>query len=196
MLDKLKKQWYLWLAIIVLAILLLNKCNGGSSSTGNTTTIDSIVYVKGKSDTVFFNKTYTISKILPSKIDTIRDTIDGKEVITSHYTSNIDDSLLTGKLITIVEGGTLKYTDFSYTPKFPKYITRVDTVKQYSSTINNKTSLYGGAIVGGSITGFVLAPGLSLKVNNLIISTNYDLINKQVLLGVSTKIPNPFAKSK
>lgn len=198
MLDKIKKEWYLWLAIILLAILLLNKCEGSSTGDVGVTTLDSIVYVKGKPDTVYFTKSYNIYKTLPSKVDTIRDTIDGKEVITSHYTSNLDDSLITGKLTTVIEGGTLKYTDFSYAPKFPKYITKVDTVKEYKTTVvtSNKPSLYVGALVGGSATSFMLAPGLSVKVKNLIVSTNYDLVNKQVLIGVNTKIKNPFAKSK
>lgn len=198
MLDKLKKEWYLWLAIFVLAFLLLHKCGGSEVSDNITTTKDSVIYVKGKSDTVYFPKTRVITNIVPGKVDTIIDTLNGKPVLTKHYTSNLDDSLITAKLITVIEEGDLKYTDFTYTPKFPKYITRVDTVKEYyTNTITkDKPSLYAGFIVGGSANSFVLAPGISLKVKKLIISTNYNLIDKQVLIGVNTKIVNPFAKSK
>ena len=198
MLDKLKQEWYLWLAIFVLAFLLLNKCGGSEVSNSTITTKDSVIYVKGKSDTVYFFKTKIITKLVPSKVDTIVDTLNGKPVVTKQYTSNLDDSLITAKLITVIESGDLKYTDFTYTPKFPKYITKVDTVKEYytNTVVKDKASLYAGFILGGSVNSFLMAPGLSLKVKKLIISINYNLIDKQVLISVNTKIINPFAKSK
>lgn len=197
--KNIKLNYILILVIILLIFFLYRGCCASINYRDTTNTVkDSVIYVKGKSDTVYFAKTKVITKLLPSKVDTVIDTVEGKPTVTKHYTSNLDDSLLTAKLITVIEAGDLKYTDFTYTPKFPKYITRVDTVKEYytNTVTKDKASLYAGFIVGGSANSFVLAPGISLKVKKLIISTNYNLIDKQVLIGVNTKIVNPFAKSK
>ena len=196
---KVNANTILWIALVVLAILYLRSCDKDS---GNSLYEDPVVitktdtlYKKGKSDTVFLVDTLVKYKYLSSTIvDVVHDTILGDTIRT--YNTEVDDTLLTATIVSKVQGKLLN-TSLSYSPKFPKYITRVDTFQINDSTTvtikKNPWSLYFGGVVAGNANTFEVVPTLMLKTNkSLQFSVGYGLINKTYNVGVFTKIPNPF----
>lgn len=189
----------LWIALIVLVVLYLRSCDKTPGEVEITTeTKSDTVYVKGKPDTVPFPKVeYQIKWLKPDKeYITVHDTIygDSVNVFTTHYS----DSMLEGSIITS-STGEVRSTKLIYTPKFPKYITSVDTMRITDSTTvtmkKNSWGLYFGGVVGGNVNSFEVTPTLLIKSNkNLQFSYGYGVINKTHNLGVYTVIPNPFKK--
>lgn len=193
--SNIKKEWIYWLTIIILILLLLRTCNKPNESTGLDviiTTKDSIVYVPGKSDTLYFEKIATKHRLKPTNVDSVKE-FDNLPVTAYMYQTLINDSLIDGQILSRIEGSKLIYTDLSYTPKFPKYITRVDTLKEFKTTTvektKNKWELYVGSNIGGSTENFVLAPGVLVRTNkNFSITLGYDLINKTYNIGYYQKL--------
>lgn len=118
----------------------------------------------------------------------IYDTI--KEVNT--YTNPFEDSLITGTISSLVEG-VLVSQEFKYTPKFPKYIIKVDSIIVNNDITNtvvlNKRQLYVGMEIGGNVNSFSVSPKISLvdKKYNLF-SYRYDVINKTHNFGYQKQI--------
>jgi hypothetical protein len=199
-LKNIKKEWVYWLVIIILAFLLLRGCGNSTTDcpepTIKITTKDSVVYVKGETDTIYFEKMYSIKNIKPTKVDAIQE-FEDTPISTFVYQTLVEDTLIKGEIISRVSNNKLTGSDFNYTPKFPKYITRVDTIKDFKTTIiektivKNKWEVYVGAVVGGSKTNFVLTPTLLIRTTkNLSVSAGYDLINQTYNIGVYTKLFN------
>ena len=187
-----KREWILLLTITVLAFILLRQCN---STTGTVDPIDltpDTTYIQGPTDTVLFHDTVFEYKYLTSTItDVIHDTITGDTVRT--YSTPVTDSLLEGKITTKVKGLILS-TDFSYKPKFPKFITRTDTLKITEPVVvpKEKWGVYVGAELGGNATMFRLQPTLLVKTNKTLqFSVGYDLIHKTYNVGAYTKLKWP-----
>jgi hypothetical protein len=184
-----------YIALAVITILYLRSCSGTSAVETEVEVKVDTVYTKGVPDTIMFHDTiieykYLTSTVIDSRIDTItNDTVHT-------YRTVKEDSLLKATIISEV-AGSLKNISFSYVPKFPKYITRVDTLRIDSTTTitKQKWGLYAGAVVGGNTNKFTVAPSLILKTNKgLQVSAGYELIDKTYNFGIFTVIKNPFKK--
>ena len=184
-----------YIALAVITILYLRSCNDPSKIEVKTITKVNRVLIPGKTDTVVFRDTVVEYKYLTSTvIDSRVDTFTNDTVHT--YRTVKEDSLLKAVIFSEV-AGSLKNISFSYTPKFPKYITRVDTMRIDSTTTitKQKWGLYAGAVVGGNTNKFTVAPSLILKTNKgLQFSAGYELIDKTYNFGIFTVINNPFKK--
>jgi hypothetical protein len=186
-----KKDIISSLIIIILGFIVLRQCSGTGTGSDVAPKIDSI-YLPGTIDTVLFEVEKVVYKYL--KPDTFKQVIDLTTGDTSMlYETNIDDSLITAKIVSNVKG-TLLSTNFNYTPKFPKFITRVDTLKitiPYEVP-KERWGVYAGAIIGGNATVFNLQPTVLVKTDkNLQVSAGYDLIHKTYNVGVYTKLVWP-----
>jgi hypothetical protein len=187
----------LWIVLIILAILYLRSCNKEESVEIQTVTVSDTTYVKGKTDTFLLLDTVIKYKYLTSTvIETIHDTISGDTI--HKYSTPVEDSLLTATITSTVKGELLN-TSFNYKPKFPKYITRVDTLRIEDSTTvtitKNPWSLYFGGVAGGNANTFEVVPTVLLKTpKSLQLSFGYGIINKTYNVGMYAKIPNPFKK--
>lgn len=189
----------LYLVIIVLAILYFRSCDKQGSGEVQTITISDTTYIEGKSDTVFLVDTLIKYKYLTSTIiETITDTTSGDTIHT--YQTQVDDSLLTAEIKSLVKGELINVS-LNYRPKFPQYITRVDTVQIEDSTIvlphqsSDRWGVLFGGVAGGNATSFEVIPTLMLKTpKSMQLSFGYGLINKTYNIGVYVKIPNPFEK--
>jgi len=195
-----------YIALAVVLILYLRECTN-NSTTGNPTdtTIEVSVdssYTKGVEDTTRFDSVEIEIKWLNPETeyetiflhDTIHDTlyVDSVNVFKTLYS----DSLIKGSITTVTTGKVIS-TDLKYTPKFPKYITRVDTFRIDSTTTITKTKwgLYAGAIIGGNENKFSIQPSILLKTNKgFQFSAGYGLMDKTYNFGIFTVIKNPFKK--
>ena len=81
--------------------------------------------------------------------------------------------------------------DFTYTPLFPKYIWRIDTVVIENNTIvdEKKLFLFVGGEVGGNIDAFNLSPviGVGTTKGNMY-SYRYGLLDKTHNITFSKKL--------
>jgi len=194
---KINTNILLWIAVVVLAMLYLRSCNDSLHDDPVVLTKTDSLYIKGKPDTVFHVDTLVKIEYLTSTVvETIHDTITGDSIFV--YNTPFSDSLIEGTITNKVKGLILS-TNFEYTPKFPKYITRVDTLQISDSTTvtikKNKWALYVGGIASGNATSFEFSPTITLKTNkSLQFTAGYGLINKTYNIGVHTVIPNPFKK--
>ena len=201
----LKKDWLYKIIILALFLLLLfiQFCDRTVEPVETETIIkierDS-VYIPGKSDTVFFEKQVPYIVEVPvykykyiDRIDSItRDT-------TRTYITNIEDSLISGTITTeLNKDSCLVQRQFlNYTPKFPRYIYRTDTIKisERITIQKNRFKMFAGLEIGGSKAQFNFGPKISLlSRRDLLYSYNYDIINRTHNLSFMYKIVNPFKK--
>lgn len=147
--------------IIILAIILGKYFKDkiivglGGYTTQTTDTIKTVEYVQGKIDTiaVFDHYVETHGIVLEPKTKivyiTVKDPVLDVEVVDSlkQFTVQVKDSLIDGKMvITNRFNGDLESSIFNYKPLFPKYITRVDTIKSTTTVtklLSNERSLLG-----------------------------------------------------
>ncbi len=201
----LKKDWLYKIIILALFLLLLfiQFCDRTVEPVETETIIkierDS-VYIPGKSDTVFFEKQVPYIVEVPvykykyiDRVDSItRDT-------TRTYVTNVEDSLISGTITTeLNKDSCLVQRQFlNYTPKFPQYIYRTDTIKisERITIQKNRFKMFAGLEIGGSKAQFNFGPKISLlSRKDLLYSYNYDIINRTHNLSFMYKIVNPFKK--
>ena len=108
------------------------------------------------------------------------------------YSEVFNDSLIEGKIISVVEGTLIKQT-FNYTAKFPKYIIKTDsiftTIEKTNTITENKRELYLGFELGGNTTKFNISPMISLKDKKYnLYSFRYNVINKTFNIGLQKQI--------
>ena len=192
------KNILIYIVLAVVLILYLRSCNGRSIATDPEIEIkvDSVYIKDANPDTVFVERVVNEIKWLKPDKEYITeyDTVymDSVNVFNTTYS----DSLIEGSIITKSTGKVLS-TDLIYTPKFPKYITIVDTLRIDSTTTitKSKWGLYAGVIIGGNETQFNIAPSVLLKTNKgLQFSAGYGLIDKTYNFGIFTVIKNPFKR--
>jgi hypothetical protein len=196
-----KRERILFLAMLVgmFILFLLEKCSSEPKPDGTDGhfvihTVDT-VFRKGKTDTIRFTDTISTQIVKYKYIDTT--TEDNLSVRIYH--SEIDDSLISGDLSTTIElpKCTIIDQNFDYTPKFPKYITRVDTLIIDKETVKEqvRNKVFVGAEVGGNMNTFSIGPKISLKTKkDILYNYRYDVILNTHNIGVSFKITNPFKK--
>ncbi len=201
----LKENWLYKIIILALFLLLLfiQFCDRTVEPVETETIIkierDS-VYIPGKSDTVFFEKQVPYIVEVPvykykyiDRIDSItRDT-------TRIYKTPIEDSLISGTIITELNKDSciIGKQLLSYTPKFPQYIFKTDTIRitQETTILRNKLKIFAGLEIGGSKEQFNFGPKVCiLSKKDLLYSYNYDIINRTHNLSFVYKIVNPFKK--
>lgn len=171
--------------IAVLALIVLRQCNEPAKESIKTVTKVNRVLVKGKADTIYLERIKTVHDSLYFiSIDSL-----SNDSITAFRTL-VNDSLIDGEIVTKTKGE-LVNVYFSYLPKFPKRIYRVDTLRIDSTTTitKNPYRFYAGAMIGGSANSFSLMPMATLKTpKGWLLSGGYDLINKSYHIGVSTEL--------
>ena len=184
------KPTYLVIAGLLLYILFLQECSGHRNQIdGGETIIDTL---KHTTDTIRISHTDTIT--LPAEthyvtthINTptiLRDTVYilGERVIDSThlYTNAYEDSLLSGTISTEVDG-TLVAVGFTYIPKFPKYIIKIDTITINNTTVIEKkrTKFYIGMELGGNNNTFNISPVVDIQTKKgYMYGYRYGLVDK------------------
>lgn len=190
------RDFILFGIIAVLCFILFRQCNKGPEVIKGDEIIktDTLrVYIPGKPDTVEIERTKIVYKDrAPEVITSTIDTATGDTI--KNYLTEFSDSLIDATITSKVKGSLIS-TDFSFVPKFPKYITRVDTFKQSIETIKarNNYGLYVGAVLSGSSERFGVIPSVMLKTpKKLYFTAGYDLINKTYNVGAFTAVNWPF----
>jgi len=145
-------------------------------------------------DTVEFEKIVTVTKtrLLYKNIYNID---DSTKLFKFH--THVSDSLISGDILTKL---TLRDSvlglvsqNISYTPKFPKFIHRVDSIFIKDSTVITKLDNKMNFLLGITSTfgeqPMTVTPmiGLQLK-NKTIIEAGYDPFNKQFMVGAKFKL--------
>ena len=126
-----KKERIVFLALLlgILLLFLFEKCTPkedivlGENIISHT--IDTVL-IKGKLDTITFTDTVVTQIVKYKYIDTTEHNTSLRV-----YTSEVEDSLLSGTIYTKLDLSSCNIIDQSieYTAKFPKFITRIDTLK-------------------------------------------------------------------
>lgn len=109
------------------------------------------------------------------------------------YSTLMEDSLIGGVINTIVKSdGTLIQQDFTYVPKFPKYIYRTDSII-VNNTITNtiikkELGLYGGLMISPyKNLAMVGTLGIQTK-KDMYFGVGYDPFNSNVFLDIKMKL--------
>jgi len=184
------------LIVVLIIILALMHFCGGKGTNGKKDPCDgAIVEHRIESDTnrVTIIDTIPFYDSIPVYVnvdievpyyDTIRDV--------NMYENSFEDSLLTGTIFSSVDGVLVEQA-FNYVPKFPKYITRIDSIivtNDITTTIiKNNRRLYVGMEVGGSLNSFSVSPMVSFadKKYNLF-SYRFDVIGKTHNIGYQKQL--------
>jgi hypothetical protein len=189
------KGTYILIGVMAIIIALMLYCSPSSPTINvdggefieHKTIVDTI-HVEGVPDTVPFYDTiprYVEILIYKPYYDTIRNL--------NIYNNPYSDSLIEGVIKSEVDG-TLVWQSITYTPKFPKYITKTDTLKinkTDSVIITNpkKVKLYAGFEFGGNLNSFSASPVISMvdkRMNKF--SYRYDLVNRTHNIGYARQI--------
>jgi hypothetical protein len=184
------KLTYIVIAGLLIYILLLQECGGPKKHIGgNGGTIDTLQHItdtirishidtiKLPADTHYVHVPINTPSIL---YDTIY--IQGERIVdtTNLYTNTYEDSLLSGTIVSKVDG-TLVDQNFTYVPKFPKYIVKTDTVTINNTTVieKKKTKLFIGAELGGNQTFFNVSPIIDIQTKKgYMYGYRYGLVDK------------------
>lgn len=185
LLNAIKSPKNVIILLLLLCILYLQFCNK-VVKTDVPVTVKHPIEVKTKTvvDTVYLPKRVVIEKIRIDTVPVIKQ--DGTKV----YTNTVEDSILTAKITAHVTG---ELTDLSleYTPKFPKYINRTDSVFVVKTVEKPVIKRYFsiGFETGTNLQKFNFRPIVSyLDKKNNTFSLSYNLVDKSVDVGISKRI--------
>lgn len=109
------------------------------------------------------------------------------------YITDISDSLLSGTVSTVVKAdGTLVQQDLTYLPKFPKYITKVDTFwidKETTIKMQEPNwGIYGGVMVS-PYKNLSIIPTIGLKTKkDMYFGVGYDPFKQNIYLDFKIKL--------
>lgn len=177
---------------LVIYILYVHSCTKVNCPT-ITQSIDTVTVTH--IDTVWFEKPQTTTGKKPKKQPGgTSTTTDPKTPCDSlfQYTQEYEDSLIKGLLTADVKGELIG-SKFTYTPKFPKYITKTETITITNTVkveIPRKERPYGvilgaGANVGhNSSVGFTIDAGVQFKQGFDVIY-RFDPLRLQHSIGIS-----------
>lgn len=171
--------------LLLLCVLYLQFCNK-VVKTDIPVTVKHPIEVKTKTvvDTVYLPKRVVIEKIRIDTVPIIKQ--DGTKV----YTNTVEDSILTAKITAHVTGE-LNDLSLEYTPKFPKYINRTDSVFVVKTVEKPVIKRYFsiGFETGTNLQKFNFRPIVSyLDKKNNTFSLSYNLTDKSVDVGISKRI--------
>lgn len=151
-----KESLYKIALVILIFLLLFRQCGSDKNFSSDKTIVvkSDTVYVKGNDILIPFPDTVFITKVVTKNVKPqIIYLKDSSQLV--KYDTFIEDSLLTGNISTTIQlpNKSLIEQTFSYTPKFPKRILRVDTVKIETTieiTIRNERNILVGVGIGAS----------------------------------------------
>lgn len=152
------------------------------SDTNRVTLVDTIPFYNIK-DSIRWHNLPIISKV-PS--------IDSTEWT---YVTAMNDSLINGTITTKVKNtGELKAQDFTYVPKFPKYIVRTDSITITNTITNTITEpdwgIYGGLMVSPyKNLSLIATAGLKTK-KDMYFGLGFDPFKQNVYLDIKFKLFN------
>lgn len=180
--------------IFLLGFVVLYKCEKDPYSEKDTQRyIDTTVFIKTHYDTNYFDSVRVRTLTKYNHVN-IYDQEDSSKVY--RYVTDINDSLISGSIVTGLKikdtNVTLLAQYIDYTPKFPKYIYRTDsvftTIKDCTIVYDNKLKLLiGGNIDLGTKTTLTPIIGVQLK-NKTYIEAGYNFFNKSILVGAKFKL--------
>ena len=192
---------YLIIAGLVAYIVFLQQCSRSGrdcpeiissvSDTTRTTHIDTVPFY----DTIprFLDVSIPVYHTIDSIVlDTIKigDTSITVKYPRNEYESKYSDSLIEGS-IKITTDGYLDDQKLTYTPKFPKYINRIDSViiDNTVTLSKQKFGVYIGADIGGGVNRFDFAPKLTLSdPKGYHYSYRYEIISKSHFFGIAVRV--------
>lgn len=144
--ELIKKLIVLLPTSAILALVMMAKCEGPRPTTIIEEVIDTVIV--SKVDTVYFPD--TVYNIVPEYI-VRRDTVYLEDSLQAFdYDVKVEDSLISGSMLsTIQTDGTLVYQELKYTPKFPQYINKTDSIFITKTITQNRQTidLYGGVMI-------------------------------------------------
>tara|TARA_R110000751_G_scaffold307732_2_gene430843 strand:- start:285 stop:884 length:600 start_codon:yes stop_codon:yes gene_type:complete len=195
-----QKERKVFLALIVGIVLLFlfDKCvsDNDLNLPGENIILHTIdtVLIKGKSDTISFTDTIVTQIVKYKYIDTTEHNTSLRI-----YTSEVEDSLISGTIYTKLELSSCNIIDqnIKYIAKFPKFITRVDTIKIKEKIVKEQVpnKVFIGVEAGGNLNMFSIGPKISLKTKkDILYGYRYDMLQNTHNIGVSFKLINPFKK--
>jgi len=178
------------LYIIAIAILM-NVCSRNQSEPmdiknyeviSHTTVVDTIPFM------VAVPYKVPVEVTVPKYVtyhDTITDTIYN----TYEYNNPYEDTLIKGSIFSkVTTDGTLVAQELTYTPKFPKYIIKTDSVTLLKPE-EKKIKVFLGIDGGVSANYILLKPKVEFMTKQeLKFEVGYDIINRGYHVGVSKKI--------
>ena len=185
------------IAGLLVYILYMHSCKQlncpevvSTSDTNRITVIDTLFFAKGPTSTKG-SKPVALGPVIdeePVDSELIANRCDS----TYRYSQQYEDSLIAGTLYANVRG-TLLSSTLEYTPKFPKYINRTDSIIiTNTNTVTEKiyTRPYGFIVGGGLIIdrtsqmSFAFDVGVQLK-QGVNVTYRYDPIRAQHGLGAT-----------
>lgn len=189
-----KQSAILIIIVFILGFIVLFRYNGEYEGRYGETVVDTLKITH--IDTNWFDsvRVKTITKI--EKVQIFEYPEDSSKVY--RYTTNIEDSLITGNIITGIK---LKDTTLTllgqyidYIPKFPKYIHRTDSIIITKETFLESPKKIKLAIGLNSVLGkefYGIGPSMELQLKEKInINAGYDLVNKGITFGLHIPILN------
>jgi hypothetical protein len=188
MLNSLLNKIFVIVIIILLFLLSLQRCNGDFLHTKikTKTVVDTIT--KTVVDTIPF---YNIKDSIRITNMKILDTIYSVDSSSIKYNTEVEDSLLSGNIFTtVLTDGTLVNQNFTYIPKFPKYIMRTDSIIINKNTTNTVQDwgIYGGtSIVPTNKFGMYGTIGFKTR-KGVYIGAGYDPFNNNALIELKIKL--------
>ena len=188
-----------WIVIVglVLYILFLQQCgdNNGSIVESEVTTVQTDTIYKTRIDTVKFIETVEriveVEIVKPVKVEIEDDVWD--ELNINEYNNPYSDSLIDGTIYTKVNGLLLDQK-LNYTPKFPLYILKIDTIMVSTiattvQTLKPPFTLDVGAEVGGNPEMFNISPKVGFTSRNgFSYSYRYGILDKTHNVGIMYKL--------
>lgn len=180
---------YWVIALLLFVIFLLVDCDRTIIPTTDCGQIRGIVYDTARTrhiDTIPFVDTikYYVKVEVPVPV---YDTVDS----TNTYTSDFEDSLIKGSIISKVDG-VLVAQNFSYTPKFPKYINTTDSIfitKTVTVEQPKKLKMFVGVVAGSNGRQFNLGPQLLVEdKGERIYLYNYNILDQSHNVGLAIKL--------
>jgi hypothetical protein len=179
---------FLFAIIGILILILFFKGCGTPNGTKPVVITEVKTTYKTHTDTIPFYKDSIIIKHL-TVIDSIPSSEDSSII---NYTTAVNDSLLDGEIFTQVKrDGTLVDQNFTYLPKFPKYIHTTDSVIiETKETIYKDTwAITGGVNLYGNTSTLGIAPTLGFKTKkDHIFMLGYGVLDKTIHLNIQLKI--------
>jgi hypothetical protein len=183
---------FIILGLVIYIIFFTSTCNKGRNNPCSEVKSDTVHITH--IDTLFFEKTPTITKgkkpIKHGNGVSVVDTPKTKCDSLFQYTQEYEDSLIKGTLFADVRGELIS-SKFKYTPKFPKYIFKTDSI---IITNTKETFIYKrpyGLIVGGGLNidqnpkmGFNLDLGVQFK-NGVDLIYRYDPLRTQHSIDIT-----------
>jgi len=199
--------WWVIIGGLLLYILYLQQCNDLGENNKTQEGLDTLSFKTDtvritRVDTIRFSDTvirYISLKIpkatpVPRPIESSKDSIKRDNV--NQYTTEVNDSLLEGTIVSTVDGDLLDQS-FSYTPKFPQYIIKRDSIFVKNELIGEKKKsfLFVGGELGGNLEKANISPIVGMYTKKgYSYSYRYGLLDKTHNVTISKRITFKFKK--